>query len=67
MTDKPKRKRRRVSDSKSAPSDGETIPPFEDVVPGIPDTVDNIVSAFWQPPKKDGEWRYQKKYGRKRN
>ena len=78
MADKPKRKRRRIrrdTDGMTAPaSDGERSPfednllPFEDVVPGIPDTPENVVSTFWgHMPKKDGEWEFQKKYGRKQN
>ena len=71
MTDKRKRRRTSAdmpaSHSQPAPFDGETIPPFDDAVPGIPDSVENIVASFWKPPKKDGEWRYQKEHGRKRN
>lgn len=74
MADKPKRKRRRVrrnvemtTHSQPAPFEDD-LPPFEDVVPGIPDSVDNVVSTFWgHMPKKDGEWDFQKKHGRKQN
>ena len=78
MADKPKRKRRRIrrdtdgmiapaSHSQPAPFQDDLLP-FDDIVPGIPDTVDNVVSTFWgHMPKKDGEWEFQKKYGRKQN
>ena len=67
MTDKPKRRRRRTPTDMSTPTSSGSIPVEHDLIPGIPDTPENVASSFWKPPKKDGEWRYQKKYGRKRN
>ena len=47
---------------------GRPAEPQNDIVPGIPDTPENIARAMWDKmPKKDGEWRYQKKYGKTRN
>ena len=78
MADKPKRKRRRIrreptdvltpsTHSQPAPFEDDLLP-FDDIVSGIPDTVDNVASTFWgHMPKKDGEWEFQKKYGRKQN
>lgn len=69
-TDKPKRKRKRREPApygRAAPTSSGSIPVEDDLIPGIPDTPENVARSFWKPPKKDGEWRYQKKYGRKRN
>lgn len=73
-----KRKRRRIrrepTDMLTLSTHSQPVPfeddllPFDDIVPGIPDTVDNVVGTFWgRMPKKDGEWEFQKKYGRKQN
>ena len=57
MTDKPKRKRRRTRRTSDAQS---VAPDFDnDIVPGIPDTPENIARTFWgKVPNKDGGFTY---------
>lgn len=56
MTDKPKRKRRRVTNSEPA----SLAPLDDDVVEGIPDTPENIARTMWgKTQKRDGGFDYK--------
>ena len=63
MTDKPKRKRKRVSDSEPAslaPKFDDDIVPDYDIVEGIPDTAENIARTMWgKTQKSDGGYEYK--------